>query len=152
MDSVKMEVEITVRQANETDFIAIYQFVNELEGEVFEINTIKKAFELNIKNTNFIYLIAELNKEPVGFISCHAQYLLHHSGQKIAEIQEMYVNPENRKMGIGKKLIDELKRIAKQNGIAQLEVTSNKKRTDSHRFYKREQFINTHEKFTFELK
>ena len=64
----------------------------------------------------------------------------------------MYVNPENRKIGVEKKLIDELKRVAKQNGIAQLEVTSNKKRTKTHRFYQREEFINTHEKFTFELK
>lgn len=152
MNVIKMEVEINVRQANETDFNAIYQFVNELETAVFEISAQKKAFELNIKNTDFIYLIAELNKEPIGFISCHAQYLLHHSGQKIAEIQEMYVDPKNRKMGVGKKLIDELKRVAKKNGIAQLEVTSNKNRTDTHRFYKREQFINTHEKFTFELK
>ena len=147
-----MKVEINVRPANKTDFNAIYLFVNELENAVFEIDAQKRAFELNIKNKDFIYLIAELNNEPIGYISCHAQYLLHHSGQKIAEIQEMYVNPKNRKMGVGKKLIEELKRIAKQKGIAQLEVTSNKNRVDTHRFYKREQFINTHEKFTFELK
>ncbi len=77
--------------------------------------------------------------------------MLHHGGQKIAEIQEMYVRPENRKIGVGKNLIDELKRVAKLNEIAQLEVTSNKKRIETHRFYKREKFINSHEKFTFEL-
>ncbi len=64
----------------------------------------------------------------------------------------MYVIPEKRKIGVGKKLIDELKRVAKRNGIAQLEVTSNKERTETHRFYQREKFVNTHEKFTFQLK
>lgn len=146
-----MENELNIRQVKEADFDSIYQFVNELEKTVFEINEQKKAFELNIKNNDFVYLIAELNNEPIGFVSCHSQNLLHHAGQKIAEIQEMYVNPEDRKIGVGKKLIDELKCVARQNGIVQLEVTSNKKRTKTHQFYKREQFINTHEKFTFEL-
>ncbi|NAS30425.1 GNAT family N-acetyltransferase [Flavobacteriaceae bacterium R38] len=147
-----MHDKINIRNVTQADFNAIYQFVNELEETVFEIETQKKAFECNIANTDFIYLIAELNKKPIGFISCHTQYLLHHSGQKIAEIQEMYVNPKNRKVGVGKKLIDELKRLAKNMGIKQLEVTSNKKRIETHRFYQRENFINTHEKFTFELR
>lgn len=147
-----MQNQINIRKANRTDFGSIYQFVNELEETVFGLENQKNAFEQNIKNKNYIYLIAELNRNPIGFISCHSQSLLHHAGQKIAEIQEMYIIPEKRKIGVGKKLIDELKRVAKQNGIAQLEVTSNKKRTETHRFYQREKFINTHEKFTFELK
>lgn len=85
----------------------------------------------------------------VGYLSCHSQFLLHHGGQKIAEIQEMYVNPESRKMGIGKKMIDELKRVALEKGIEQLEVTSNNKRTKTHRFYEREAFIQSHQKFTW---
>ena len=147
-----MKNQINIRKASGTDFGSIYQFVNELEETIFGLENQRKAFELNIKNENYIYLIAELNSKPIGFISCHSQNLLHHAGQKIAEIQEMYVIPEKRRIGVGKKLIDELKRVAKQNGIAQLEVTSNKKRNETHRFYQREKFINTHEKFTFELK
>jgi len=146
-----MQNEITIRKANEKDFDAIYQFINELEETIFNAEDQKKAFEQNISNSSFIYLVAELNEEPIGFISCHAQVLLHHGGQKIGEIQEMYVSTENRKMGVGKKLIDELKKVAIQNGIAQLEVTSNKKRIKTHQFYQRENFINSHEKFTLEL-
>ena len=37
-----MQSEINIRQANETDFGSIYQFVNELEETVFEINEQKK--------------------------------------------------------------------------------------------------------------
>ncbi len=147
-----MQNQITIRKANQTDFDSIYQFVNELEGTTFRLESQKKAFVQNIKNKNNIYLIAEVNNKPIGFVSCHSQNLLHHAGQKIAEIQEVYVTPENRKTGIGKKMIDELKRVAKYNGIMQLEVTCNKKRTEAYRFYQREKFINTHEKFTLELK
>lgn len=147
-----MKNQINIRKANESDFGSIYQFVNELEETIFGHENQKKAFEQNIKNKNYIYLVAELNNKPIGFVSCHSQNLLHHAGQKIAEIQEMYVIPEKRKIGVGKKLIDKLKSVAKQNGIVQLEVTSNKKRTETHRFYQSEKFVNTHEKFTFELK
>ncbi|MEM1003265.1 MAG: GNAT family N-acetyltransferase, partial [Bacteroidota bacterium] len=122
-----------------------------LEETEFEIESIKRAFELNIDDPNSIYLIAEINNKSVGYLSCHSQFLLHHGGQKIAEIQEMYVNPENRKMGIGKKMINELKRIAYQKGIEQLEVTSNNKRNKTHRFYEREKFVQSHKKFTWKV-
>ncbi len=109
-----MKNQINIRKADETDFNSIYQFVNELEETVFGLENQKKAFEKNIKNESHIYLIAELNNKPIGFISCHSQNFLHHAGQKIAEIQEMYVIPEKRKIGVGKRLVDELKRIAKK--------------------------------------
>ena len=146
-----MERNVKIRTAKETDFNTIYSFVNELEEVVFEIKNQKNAFELNIKNQDCIYLIAELNDKSIGFLSCHSQYLLHHGGQRIAEIQEMYINPENRKTGVGKKMIEELKRIVKQKEIAQLEVTSNNIRADTHRFYERENFVQTHKKFTLKI-
>ncbi|MEP4091766.1 GNAT family N-acetyltransferase, partial [Reichenbachiella sp.] len=133
------------------DFNSIYNFVNELEQTVFNVEDLKRAFESNVNNPDHIYLIAEMNDEPVGYLSCHSQLLLHHGGQKIAEIQEMYVNPESRKNGIGKGLVDELKRIAKLKEVEQLEVTSNNKRGDTHRFYEREKFVQSHKKFTYRI-
>lgn len=146
-----MNSELLIRKARLNDFDSVYGFVNDLEETEFEIESIRRAFELNIDDPNSIYLIAEINNKSVGYLSCHSQFLLHHGGQKIAEIQEMYVNPENRKMGIGKKMINELKRIAYQKGIEQLEVTSNNKRNKTHRFYEREKFVQSHKKFTWKV-
>lgn len=125
--------------------------MNELEQTVFNVEDLKRAFESNVNNPDHIYLIAEMNDKPVGYLSCHSQLLLHHGGRKIAEIQEMYVNPESRKNGIGKGLVDELKRIAKLKEVEQLEVTSNNKRGDTHRFYEREKFVQSHKKFTYRI-
>ena len=146
-----MNSALHIRKANLNDFNSVHSFVNDLEETAFETESIKRAFELNINNPNSIYLIAEVNNKSVGYLSCHSQFLLHHGGQQIAEIQEMYVDPENRKMGIGKKLIDELKRIAYKKGIEQLEVTSQNKRTKTHRFYERENFVQSHKKFTWKV-
>lgn len=143
--------ELKIREADHSDFDTIYHFVNELEETVFDIEPMKKAFEHNISNPDAIYLIAEIHNKPVGYLSCHTQLLLHHGGQKIAEIQEMYVSPDTRKIGVGKQLINELKKMARNKGIVQIEVTSNNIRTDTHRFYMREKFIQSHQKFTFML-
>ena len=149
---MEKQSDVNIRNAEENDFKLIYEYVNLLEETDFDTETQKKAFIKNIKNPDFIYLIAEKNNKPIGYLSCHSQYLLHHGGQKIGEIQEMFVDPDYRGNGIGKKLIDKLKKVAKKINVLQLEVTSNKKRIQTHKFYKRENFINSHEKFTFEIK
>lgn len=147
-----MNSNLKIRKANQSDFDSIYHFVNELEETTFDIESIRRAFDQNIRNPDSIYLIAEIDSEPVGYLSCHAQLLLHHGGRKIAEIQEMYVDPKQRKMGIGRKLIEELKRIALIEGIDQLEVTSGNRRIEAHRFYEREQFVQSHQKFTWKVR
>jgi PhnO protein len=73
--------------------------------------------------------------------------LLHHAAL-IGEIQEMIVAEKFRSTGVGKLLIAELITMAKSEGIHQLEVTSNKKRENAHRFYLREGFAQSHFKFT----
>jgi len=144
-------VNLNIRDVKVTDFVWIHSFVNALEETIFEIEEFKKAFEQNINNPDFIYLLAEIDGQSVGYVSCHGQHLLHHGGQFIGEIQELFVQPEFRNLGVGKQLIEHLILLAKQNGIVQLEVTSNNKRTDTHRFYERERFVQSHKKFTLKI-
>ena len=117
---------------------------------MFDKNRQQILFEKNIQIKENIYLVAEFNNKAVGFISCHVQNLLHHSGP-VGEIQEMFVEFEHRSSGIGMKLLNEVKRLAKEKGVLHLEVTSNKKRKAAHTFYLREGFINSHEKFVFQF-
>jgi PhnO protein len=138
---------IKIRKAENIDFQIIYNFINELESDVFDEDVQQTIFLENLKNENIIYLLAFKDDEPAGFISCHAQWLLHHAAL-IGEIQEMIVVEKFRSNGVGKLLIAELIAIAKSEGIHQLEVTSNKKRENAHRFYLREGFAQSHFKFT----
>ncbi len=149
---MKANSELIIRTAVEDDFKAVYDFMNHLEETVFDVEVLKEAFIRNINNPEFNYLIAETDHISVGYLSCHSQRLLHHGGQKIGEIQEMYVRPQSRGLGIGKKLIAELREWANNQGIVQLEVTSGNKRILTHKFYEREGFIHSHKKFTLNLK
>lgn len=138
---------LTIRLAAAEDFKIIYNFINELENDVFDEKIQETIFLKNLKNEDIIYLLAFENDEPAGFISCHAQWLLHHAAL-IGEIQEMIVVEKFRSQGVGKLLVIELVNIAKSKGINQLEVTSSKKRESAHRFYMREGFVQSHFKFT----
>ncbi|UPQ79009.1 GNAT family N-acetyltransferase [Flavobacterium azooxidireducens] len=137
-----------IRPVTETDFEAVYQFINELEECVFPKESQRAIFLENLANSKHIFLLAEINQTPVGFLSCHVQNLIHHGGL-VGEIQEMFVDANYRSHHIGKKLLDELKTIAKQNNLLQIEVTSGFKREKAHTFYEREGFPHTHKKFVW---
>ncbi len=138
-----------VRLANLGDLDVIYSFICELEECEIELEKFTRAYHLNLFNIDNIYLVAEYEDEVIGFLSCHTQLLLHHGGETIGEIQEMYVDINHRNLGVGKLLLDELKVIALTKNIIQIEVTSNNLRESTHRFYIRENFKETHKKFVF---
>lgn len=141
---------ISIRMATADDFETVYRFVNLLEDDCFDRSVQQSLYLENMANPGIIYLLAFSQNEPVGFASCHIQNLMHHAG-KIGEIQEMYVAEEVRSLGIGKMLLDQIKAIAKEKNVLQLEVTSSLKREAAHHFYEREKFIFTHKKFTHPL-
>ena len=141
---------IEIRTATSRDFEAVYRFINELEGQTFNRLQQEIIYLKNIQNPNYIYLLAFKGPLAVGFVSCHAQELLHHSGL-VGEIQEMFVSNTSRSAGVGRLLMERLKKLAKAKRILQLEVTSNKVRQRAHLFYIKEGFKETHFKFTLEL-
>ena len=138
---------IEIREARLSDCTFIYGFVCSLEDTEFDFALFQSIFIENLENKHNIYLVALANKEPVGFLSCHSQLLLHHNS-RIGEIQELYVDESFRSKRIGQTLLYQLEIIAIQRGFAGLEVTSNKKRLQAHRFYKKIGFKDSHFKFT----
>lgn len=137
--------EFTIRPAAETDGPVVYDFVCALEEMTLDKAAFAAVFHYNITNPSVHYLIAEQAGNVLGFVSCHVQYLLHHGG-KVGEIQELFVRPEFRNRRIGQRLIDALTRLAVQENFVNLEVTTNRKRTGTIRFYEREAFTQTHVK------
>ncbi|MEP1095460.1 MAG: GNAT family N-acetyltransferase [Cyclobacteriaceae bacterium] len=140
--------QIEIRRAQNSDFEDIYTFICELENETFDRDQQKRILEESLLNIKNVYLVASINQELVGFLSCHVQNLLHRNGP-VGEIQEMFISAEKRNLGIGKILIDHLKIISKENHFIQLEVTSNLRRKLAHNFYEKQGFIFTHKKFVF---
>ena len=115
----------------------------DLENEVLDRTAFAQVFQHNLLDPDIAYVVAEWDGKVVGIASCHVQSLLHHAA-RVGEVQEMYVDPALRSQGVGKKLLEELIRFARDRGAVNLEVTSNQIRLDTHRFYEREEFRCTH--------
>jgi len=134
---------LLIRPACQGDADTIYEFLCDLEKTTLDAACFQAVFRQNLTNPMVHYFVAEWIGVVVGFVSCHIEYVLHHTG-KVGEVQELYVKPDYRNRGIGHQLMAALDALAIREGFVSLEVTTNQQRTDSVRFYEREHFSCTH--------
>ena len=138
---------LKIRRAIKEDVNTIHFFLNQLESINSNIELFTEIYLQNISQTHAIYLVAEFDLKVIGFISCHEQLLLHHLGY-VFEIQEFFVLDTYRNKGIGAILLAELENILKQKKIVSFEVTAQNKRLQTHQFYLKNGFTQSHLKFT----
>ena len=138
---------MNIRNAKSDDLDTIFDFICELENEVFDYQIFKDIFEENLQNLNYVYYVAEIENQVVGFISFHTQKLLHHCGI-VGEIQELYVAQNFRNQQIGRFLVNKVRDYAKTHKLKSIEVTSNKLRTENVYIYEHLGFRLSHNKFT----
>lgn len=124
----------------------VYAFLCELENQTLDATAFQTVFRHNLAAPSVHYLVAESGGTVVGFVSCHVQSLLHHVG-RVGEIQELFVDAPYRNQRIGHQLMATLDGLARELGLVNLEVTTNRVRADTHRFYEGLGFTPTHYKF-----
>lgn len=140
----------TIRSAAPPDALALHAMLSSLEETILPFADFEVVFRANLAHPFIGYWLAEFDQRPIGMISCHIQGLLHHAG-RVAEIQEMFVEEEFRSRGIGKRLVATVECFAREHQAQLLEVTTNQKRTATHRFYVREGFVASHIKLVKSL-
>ncbi len=138
---------VTVRKAGDADVDFIYGFTCELEETIFDRDTFIKNFKQTVTDPNSIVIVAEIDRQAVGYSSCFSQVLLHHNG-RVGEIQEVFVSAKHRGKAIGKLLVRAIEEHSQKQQWVGLEVCANIKRTDAHAFYTDLGFQQTHYKFT----
>lgn len=127
---------LSLRPCTAADAFTVHRFISDLENTELDWPAFLATYEQNLANPSVQYWLAERVSDAVGFLSVHIQWLLHHAGP-IAEIQELYVRPDCRNQRIGEQLIGKAEEIARTAGCLNLEVTTNRRRLDTHRFYER---------------
>lgn len=139
--------EVVIRKAVPADLDTVYNMICDLSGKVHNKERFEACYSQNVVADNIVYLIAEVDGVPSGFISCHSQQLLHHTGTAY-EIQEMYIAEPYRGNGVGKKLIETLHHLVDTTEYDVIEVTSSNWRKEAHTFYMNNGYGQTHQKFT----
>ncbi len=89
-------------------------------------------------------LVAELDGQAVGMCQLVVFRHLQHHGGLCAEVESVHVHPDFRSQGIGGRLLEVAVEAARRAGCYRVQLTSNGRRTDAHRFYLHQGFEPTH--------
>lgn len=128
----------------------VYALICELQNYTLDIEKFHAIFALQGQIEGFSRVGYFKNGQMVGYMSLRVEWHLHHVA-RIMEIQELVVQTQFRGQGIGKALLIHAKEVAKELGVYQLELSSNRSRVDAHRFYVREGFLSNHFKFSYPI-
>ncbi len=95
--------------------------------------------------------VAELGGRVVGTYQLTVLPGIAERGRTRGKIESVHVDPTLRGTGVGAAMMRHALGKAREAGIGLLELSSNKSRTDAHRFYERLGFAKSHEGFKMVL-
>ena len=96
-------------------------------------------------------IVVDEDGVPVGCFQLSYLPGLMRRGMKRGQIEVVHVAESHRNRGIGGDMMRWAIERCRQNGCAMVQLTSNKKRSDAHRFYERLGFLKSHEGFKYYL-
>lgn len=109
------------------------------------------AFEAIDHDANQLLLLAELDGRVVGMLQLTVIPGLSRRGAWRANIEAVRVDSTLRGRGIGRWLIAQALTEARRRGCRMAQLTSDKRRTEAHRFYGSLGFVASHEGFKMAL-
>lgn len=95
-------------------------------------------------------MVCEVDGTVAGVMTLHLTPELHRA-KPIGRVTALVVHENARGRGVGAAMMAEAERILRADGAGLLEVTSNMRRTDAHRFYERLGYQKTSFRFAKEL-
>jgi GNAT superfamily N-acetyltransferase len=136
-----MSSEVTIRTATSADVALILGFIREL-AEYERLADRVTASEERLSESLFgpqpraEVLIAELSGAPVGFALFFHNYSTF-LAQPGIYLEDLYVQPQARGQGVGRRLLAELARLARERGCGRLEWAVLDWNSDAIGFYRR---------------
>ena len=127
-------IKIEIRKADYNDCKKIFKLINELEYNTLDYSEFKKNFDILIDSKALTMFVAEIDDQIVGNLNLRIEPQLHHVAN-VAEIVELAVDFHYRNQKIGSKLFTHAIKYAKNKNCVVINVSSNIKRKDAHRFY-----------------
>ena len=141
-----------IRKAQPEDCEAIWRLVCTLEETELDHDAFAAVFADQQADGRHVTLMwSEEADAPVqALMNMRIEVQLHHAA-KVAEIQELVVDPSLRGRGVGKELFAAACDAARKADCARIELVTNQRRHGAHRFYEREGMHQTHYGYTLDL-
>ena len=149
---------LTYRKAVEADLPFIVRLLTEdavrvtedRPEEPFHPRYVAALDELG-RDPNQMMMVAVLDGDTVGTIQLTFIPGISSLGMKRCLVEAVHIAPAHRSKGLGSEMIQWAIAQARERGCGMVQLTSNKKRLDAHRFYERLGFLKSHEGFKYYL-
>jgi len=147
---------VSIRTATEADLPRLIELMAQLhpdEPEVEDPSRVEHYARVLARMTSQgqSVLVAEDDGRIAGALVLAIIENITHKGTPYAIIENMIVDEAARGRRLGAALIEQAIAEARRAGCYKVSLTSNKRRTEAHRFYKRLGFVQTHEGFRIDL-
>ena len=128
-------MEITIRKALSSDAKSIAELIQEIGwfpdfGENLSVSTIERVAQhidlCTSDNSHTIYIAAK-KEEIIGYVNVHWLPYMFLSGPE-GFISEIFVKPNHRQNGVGKKLLSSVEAEAKERGCSRLMLVNSRER------------------------
>jgi ribosomal protein S18 acetylase RimI-like enzyme len=136
--------DVAVRKAAPADAEPIASLIDEL-GYPVTAPDVEARLRL-VEEAGHCVLVGELDGQVIGCLSTSVMHVLHRPAP-VGRISMMVVDERHRGRGIGATMIREAERLLAANGCQLVEVTSNNRRTDAHRFWESNGYERTSSRF-----
>ncbi len=103
------------------------------------------AFDAIDRNPDAELVVADDGGRVLGCFQMTTLTYLSHRGGRAALVENVHVAESARNKGVGREMMLWAIARAKEKGCARVQLTTNKARTNAHRFYERLGFRATHE-------
>ena len=128
---------IKVRELTIHDVKSLINLLEQLwVGKSIDSVAVKRIIEKGLSNGYQMYICATDNEKLIGYCSLTIKNNLWMLAN-LGNVDELVVDSEYRNRGIGKILMNEMEKIAKNHGCKRLELDSAFHRTSAHEFYEK---------------
>ena len=124
---------ITIRECRISDYVKIYELNKNAFGYEYPLSKTRERLLGILKRPTDKLFVACIEEKVAGYIH-GSDYECTYS-ESLKNIIAIAVDEEYRCMGIGRKLIEEVEKWAKECGCCGVRLVSGFDRTDAHEFY-----------------
>ena len=126
--------ELRIRTAGAEDVGILATLMTDL-GYPSSVEDMRRRFEGISAGPSYATLVAESEGVVLGTVGLHLEHFYEHD-YPCARIMAFVVASEHRGQGVGRALISAAEDWARQRGAGDVMLTTHKRRTGAHRFYR----------------
>lgn len=124
-----------IERLTEGDLPRLAELYKQFWGEDSSLDKMRATFQKLSNNPNYVFLVAKSNRRVVGSVMGIVCEELYGECRPFMVVEDVIVDKEQRRKGIGASLMHELETIAADRVCGYIIFVTEKERIDAHRFY-----------------